>query len=455
MDKKAIVIGGSMAGKLAAKVLSDFFQEVVILEADQKYTEATPRKRTPQAFHPHIVLKKGQECMEALFPGFTKYLIANGSLATNFTRDLKWHHFGFWKQSMEGDIELAQQSRTLIEWHLQKKIEQISNIKAEYETSVEGLMINHERTQVTGVKIRSLKTGCQKEVSADLVVDTSGSGSKSVEWLDSIGVQIEEKKMNIDVFYATRKFKLKENTAPKDWRNLMISISYPGNVYSASIQTVENDEFFVTLNGYGKEKMPKTTQEFLAYAGNLPVSDILDFLNEAEPISDIKIHTVPYQVWRRFDLNPETPRGFILMGDAYCRLDPMFAQGISVAAAEALELQKCLNKKEHFKRNFPLTFHKKISKIVAVPWDLTVTEALRNPDIEGKRTPVVIFKQWYCKKIYQASAFEPELYMRLASVMNLVRRPSHLFHPKVFFLLFRRRNKTNNFRMELSEKQNV
>ncbi|MDQ0199220.1 FAD-dependent oxidoreductase [Neobacillus ginsengisoli] len=430
MKENAIVIGGGIAGKLAAKALSSYFQQVIILEADQECKEKVPRKRVPQSSQPHVLLKSGEEAIEKLFPQFVAQLIEDGSIVSNFTKDLKWHHFGFWKQPFSGELTMVQQSRPMLEWHLQRRIDQVSNITTRYETMTEQLIVDCQNNKVLGVRVRSLRTGMEDELHADLVVDASGFGSKSIDWLKTYGIEVEEEKVWIQLFYATRLFRLKNQDRP-EWTNLLISPGFPENPYGAFIQTLEENRFSVTFSGYANERAPQTNEEFFAYAGRLPVPDVLDFLKQSEPITDIKIHKIPYQVRRRFDLATEIPKGFLVIGDAHCRFDPLFGQGISVAAMEALELQKCLQQAEKQGLGFTQSFHKRISKLIATPWDMATTEAFRHPQIKGEKSPFQPFKQWYTKRVYQASALDSDIYIRLARVMNLIRSPLHLFHPKV------------------------
>lgn len=342
---------------------------------------------------------------------------------------------------------MVQQSRPLLEWHLQRRIDQVSNITTRYETMAEQLLLNEGHSKISGLQVKSLKTGLEEELHADLVVDASGFGSKSVNWLKTYGIQVKEEKVWIQLFYATRFFRLK-NQEHLDWYNLLVSPSYPENPYGAYIQTVENGHFSVTFSGYANERAPKTNEEFFAYAQRLPVPDVLHFLEKAEPISEIKIHKIPYQVHRRFDL-ANIPEGFLVIGDAHCRFDPVFGQGIAVAAMEALELQKSLNKSAQFEKGFTKVFHKKVSKLIATPWDMTITEAFRHPDIKGDRPLINPIKRWYSKKVYRLSAFDPEIYLRLIRVMNLIRSPLHLFHSKVGFAIL-----TNKQRKTGKQKQN-
>ena len=141
----------------------------------------------------------------------------------------------------------------------------------------------------------------------------------------------------------------------------------------------------------------KQQRNFLLYSQKLPVPDVTSFLELAEPISEIYIHKIPYQEWRRFDL-AAVPEGLLVVGDAHCRFNPVFGQGMSVAAMEALELQQCLENSKLLNNGFTKTYHKRISKLISTPWEMTITEAFRHPNIEGNKPILQPIKQWYSKK---------------------------------------------------------
>ncbi|PGM62522.1 glutamate synthase [Bacillus cereus] len=440
MFNKAIVIGGSMAGKFAAKALSTSFKEVIIIEADERWDGKSSRKRVPQSNQPHVLLKGGENAIEELFPNITNELIEAGSIINNFTRDLKWHQFGLWKQPFIGEVHMIQQSRPLLEWHIQKRIHQISNITIKYETLVKGLLVDAKLNKVCGVKVKYLETNTQEEVHADLVVDASGFGSKSIEWLREYEIKVQEEKVRIDLFYATKMFKLKENEE-LDCCNMLMSPSFPDNPYGVLIQTIEDNRYFVTFSGYANEKAPQTDDEFYDFAENLSISNVTDFLNKAEGITDIKTYKIPYQVRRRFDLVNNVPEGLLVIGDAQCRFDPVFGQGVSVAAMEAHQLQLLLQDRKQLDKTFTQQFYKKAATIIETPWDMTTTEISRHPQLKRELTTKQKFQLWYTKQIYRLSASNSDVYIRLVRVMNLIRSPFHLFHPKVLLSVLLNRKK--------------
>ncbi|MGH1010923.1 NAD(P)/FAD-dependent oxidoreductase [Bacillus toyonensis] len=440
MFNKAIVIGGSMAGKFAAKALSTSFKEVIILEVGDKWDGKASRKRVPQSDHPHVLLKGGEKAIEELFPTITNELIKAGSIINNFTRDLKWHQFGLWKQPFIGEVHMIQQNRPLLEWHIQKRIDQISNITITYKTLVNGLLVDGKLNKVCGVKVKYLETGMQEEVHADIVIDASGFGSKSMEWLREYEIEVQEEKVRIDLFYATKMFQLKENEE-LDCCNMLMSPSFPENPYGVLIQTIEDNRYFVTFSGYANEKAPQTDDEFYDFAENLSISNVTDFLNKAEGITDIKTYKIPYQVRRRFDLVNNVPEGLLVVGDAQCRFDPVFGQGVSVAAMEAHQLQLLLQSRKQLDKTFTQQFYKKTADIIEIPWDMTTTEISRHPQLKRELTTKQKFQLWYTKQIYRLSASDSDVYIRLVRVMNLIRSPFHLFHPKVLLAVLLNRKK--------------
>ncbi|MGG0301619.1 FAD/NAD(P)-binding protein [Bacillus albus] len=440
MFNKAIVIGGSIAGKLAAKALSTAFKEVIIIEAGERWDGKASRKRVPQSNHPHVLLKGGEKAIEELFPTITNELIEAGSIVNNFTRDLKWHQFGLWKQPFIGEVHMIQQSRFLLEWHIQKRIDQVSNITIKYETLIEGLLIDRKRNKVYGVKAKCLETGTQEEIKADIVVDASGFGSKSIAWLREYNIEVPEEKVRIDLFYATRMFKLKENEK-LDCCNMLMSPSFPDNPYGVLIQTIEDNRYFVTFSGYANEKAPQTDEEFYNFAENLSISNVTDFLNKAEEISHIKTYKIPYQVRRRFDLVDNLPERLLVVGDAHCRFDPVFGQGVSVAAMEAHQLQLLLQRRQKLDKAVTQQFYKETAHIIQTPWEMTTTEISRHPQLKRELTIKQKFQLWYTKQIYQLSAIDSDVYIRLVRVMNLIRSPFHLFHPKVLLAVLLKRKK--------------
>lgn len=434
MYNKAIVIGGSIAGKLAAKVLSEFYKEVTILEAGEKWDGVGPIKRVPQAQHPHVLLKSGVDNLKMLFPDILIQLKKSGGIVGDFTRDLKWWHFGEVKQPFKGKIALNQQSRGMLESYIQKRTLEIPNINVCNGMLVQDLIIDKKQNRISGVKAKCLETGKQQNIYANMVIDASGCGSCSTKWLQGYNIDVKEEKIDIQLTYSTQMFQLKKDESINAL-SIYAPPSYPQNPYGALIQKIEKNQYFLTYCGYAGEVLPRNDKEFNDFAKKMPIPDFTDFLQKAEAITDVKNYRVPYQFQKRFDLVKNMPSGFLVIGDAHTRFDPVFGQGMSVIAMTVIQLRQCLQQRHNTDQKFTRIFYKRIAKIIETPWEMTKTEIFRHPKFRGKLTFVQNFQQWYTKKVYEVSASNREVYERLVRVMNLVCKPTHLLHPKVWIAL--------------------
>jgi 2-polyprenyl-6-methoxyphenol hydroxylase-like FAD-dependent oxidoreductase len=197
--KTAIVIGGSIAGMLAARVLSDSFEKIMIIEKDGKQQKGSPRKGVPQAAQGHVLLKSGEKILEDLFPGLRAEMIKGGSVPADFANDIAWHHHGSWKIRYNSGCSIIQQSRPFLEYHLRKRIDQIENIHTLYNTKVKGFTLKDSR--ITGVEAETAEGTAIYP--ADLTVDASGASSLALQCLKKLGVAPPKKtEITIHLFYA-------------------------------------------------------------------------------------------------------------------------------------------------------------------------------------------------------------------------------------------------------------
>jgi 2-polyprenyl-6-methoxyphenol hydroxylase-like FAD-dependent oxidoreductase len=432
LGRRALVIGGSISGMLSAKALSEFFEEVLIVEADTRWDKKTPRIRIPQGHHAHILLESGQRVLEQLFPGLIDELIQDGSVVTDLTNDFAWFHFGKWKRRFPGGIRGVQQTRPFLEWHINRRLKEVPNIHSQYDTLVTNLEMSSDKKRVTGVHIQNRVTGDHEEIPTDLVVDASGYGSQTLKWLGmESGSFLEEVK--IGLFYATQFYTSDQSL---EWKNLMISSQLPQLPYTGVVLSYEEDKFGVTLSGYLMEP-PKTNEDFLHITKSLPVPHLYDFLQKATPISDMKIYRIPRQVRKRLD-KLDMPSGIIVTGDACCRFDPIYGQGMSVAALEAEMLGQELSRVKTGEewKSLSKTFHRKQFKITKNPWDMAITESFRHPEVSGKGPFGMGLRQKLVAKIYEASATQEKVYLELGKVMNLTSTPNVFFKPSMLVKLF-------------------
>ncbi|MBT2729906.1 FAD-dependent monooxygenase [Bacillus sp. ISL-75] len=428
LGEKALVIGGSIAGLLAARILSDFFKEVLIIEKDQKREKHLTRTGVPQGSHGHALLKSGEEILTELFPGIIDELIADGSVKSDFTSELAWNHHGSWKVKYHAGISIIQQSRPFLEWHIQRRLDMIPNISFLYGATAKRMLINSDSTSIIGVEIQ--KDGeAAIPLNADLVVDATGAGSNSTNWLRQLGFDAPQKtEVKVNLFYASRIYS-SLSSKNKDWGNLLVYPNPPRQNRGGSISPIENQRWMVTLLGYGVDSPPSTEEEFINYAKSLEQPDVYEAIKNGTPETDVSVYRFPALRRFHYEKLQRFPNGLIVIGDAFCRIDPVFGQGMSIAALEAIalkkELQKALNKNKL--SQISKNTHRSFSKIIDVPWLIALTEDFRFTHTDGAKPFGLPLLKWYVKRVILACESNQKVYGKLINVLQLKAHPISLF----------------------------
>jgi 2-polyprenyl-6-methoxyphenol hydroxylase-like FAD-dependent oxidoreductase len=429
LGEKALVIGGSIAGLLAARILSEFYEEVLIIEKDKKNEKDLARTGVPQGSHGHALLKSGEEILNELFPGIVDELIADGSVKSDFTSELAWNHHGSWKMKYHAGVSIIQQSRPFLEWHIQRKLEMIPNISFLYGTKAIKLLIDSDSTEVTGIEIQ--KDGSTATYKVDFVVDATGAGSTTSNWLQQLGFNPPEKtEAKVNLFYASRIYSTLSSTT-KEWNNLLVYPNPPSQNRGGSISPIENQRWMVTLLGYGVDSPPRNGDEFLQYSKSLEHLDVYEAIKNARPETDVSLYRFPalrrfhYEKLKRF------PNRLVVIGDAFCRIDPVFGQGMSIAALEAIALKKELQKalQKNNLSQISLNTHRSFSKIIDVPWLIALTEDFRFSHTVGTKPFGLPLLKWYVKRVILACENNQHVYGRLINVLQLKAHPVSLFNP--------------------------
>ncbi|KKB40348.1 NAD(P)/FAD-dependent oxidoreductase [Bacillus thermotolerans] len=438
--QKAIIIGGGIAGKLAARVLSDCFEEVLVLERDSKSVGPVPRKGARQGEHLHALLHAGQYGLEELFPGITKKFYDSGAIKINSTTDLSWLHHGVWKLRYDGGYTTTLQTRPHLEWHIEQYMEQIPNVTCCYQAKVKNFLFHEEENRVYGVEIQ--KAGqSTRMITADLIVDTSGASSMTSTWLEKRGIAVPHQKVDIGLSYVSQTFQLPDDP-DRDWKIKMIYPNPPYEKIGGTISKIEGNRYIVTVMGYlhaiSEKEGTKSAKSLLELVKRLPALDIYHELQDAIPLTKVSTFRVPQIKWKRIDQVKSFPDGLLLMGDTVCRIDPVFGQGMSIAVVEALTLKKTLGELNGSLQQAITAFHRKIARVIAPVWQMVITEDFRYPDITGKRSPFLKTQQWYAKQVYLLSSKNEHIYDTFVKVMNLVQPINSLMQPRILMSVLKR-----------------
>jgi 2-polyprenyl-6-methoxyphenol hydroxylase-like FAD-dependent oxidoreductase len=437
----AVVIGGSMAGLLAARVLSEHFERVTVIERDKLIDVAEPRKGVPQGRHVHALLAGGAAILRTYFPDLYAALAQDGSVPVD-TTDIRRYQLGMRVAAVPSPVKTLWQSRPFLEQHVRDALSARNTVQFLDRCSVTRLKTSDER--ITGVVLQH-HSGQQRveELAASLVVDASGRGSRAPQWLASLGYgQVEETSVKIDVGYASRIYRC-PNQLPTDWKVLIVLGAPPDNKRAGVIFPIEGGYWMVTLAGWLRDYPPDDNDGFLEHARSLARQDLYEAIKEAEPITSIAVYRYAANRWRHYDRMSRLPEGFIVMGDAVCAFSPVYGQGMSVAAIEAKTLDACLREQQSGNGNthttsFSQRFQKAIAKVIKTPWQLSTGEDLRYPETEGRRSPNIRLFNWYMRRVIRQTASHPRVAAAFFQVYHLLKPLSSLFEPRLVWAVLSR-----------------
>lgn len=425
-DREAIVIGASMGGLLAARALADHYGQVTLLERDALPLPGEHRKGVPQGLHAHGLLARGREVLEQLFPGLTAALVARGAEPGDVGETVRWFHQGAYHRAAPSGMEGLAVSRPLLEAEVRARLLALPHLRLLAQCDVLGLETDASHSRVTGVRLIRRAVGSAAEsLRADLVVDASGRGSRSPAWLEALGyARPVEEQVRIGLGYATRTYR-RDPQDPRTATGLIVASS-PPNTSGGVLLWQEQRRFVVTLAGYFGAHPPADEAGFLAFARGLPTPEIAEAIAQAEPLTPIKTFTYPASVRRHYEHLQRFPAGYLVFGDGLCSFNPIYGQGMTVCALEALALQACLRRGEH---NLARRFFRRAARVIAIPWSLAVGNDLRYPAVEAPRGLLTRFVNWYVGKLHRAAWDDPAVAQAFLSVVNLVEPPSRLLHP--------------------------
>ncbi|MEV0568508.1 squalene monooxygenase [Dactylosporangium sp. NPDC050588] len=422
----AVVLGASIAGLLAARVLSDTFARVTVIDRDELPVAAAPRRCVPQGEHGHGLLAAGHAALAELFDGFTADTVALGGVPVDVQRDILWITDGHPLRNAESGLRGLCLSRPAIEGYVRARVTALPNIEIRAQHEAVGLLGTPDRTRVTGARVLP-KGGAVQQLDADLVVDATGRGNRGPTWLAALGYDpAPEETVDANMVYVTREFRRTPGDAP---HAAIAQSPWPGQPYGVVAINVEGDRRQVTLLGCGPGiTLPSDVDEFVAFTARLPDRRVHDLISGAEPLGPPHRMRLPVSVRRRYERLTQLPEGFVSVGDAMCSFNPAYGQGITVAAAEALALRDCLARG---RRGLPRRFYARTARLLRAPWEIAVGGDLRFAHVDGVRTRKTKLINAYIGRVCRAAEHDPVVGRAFLRVANLVAAPPTLFAPAI------------------------
>ena len=425
---QAVVIGGSFAGLWTARVLSDFFENVIILERDQLPDFPQSRPGVPQDQHVHLLLERGAEIMKALFPNIEDELLLAGAKHIDLTEVSLGYVRGAWLERFPSGHYTYACSRLLLESVVRNRVRALPNVTFQCGAVVDGLTVEDGR--VTAVSVLQKGGVGKTAVSADFIVDASGRRSKTPQWLTEWGyAPVEETIVDAKIGYAGRRYK-KPASADIDWNIMLISADPNFKPRGGLIYGEENDEWMVMLIGASGDYPPTDETEFLSFAKDVG-AEFFDFISNSEPIGKIIGYRKMENCLRHYERFPAWPDRFVVLGDAVCGLNPIYGQGMSVAAMAAEALMKQFNKWDNNLDGLGWGFQRKYPKIIDAAWLLATSSDQEWLGGQEVNSIVDRVAGWYFPKLLEALPHERVICEAFVEIQNLTQPPAVLFSPKV------------------------
>jgi 2-polyprenyl-6-methoxyphenol hydroxylase-like FAD-dependent oxidoreductase len=429
LGKRAVVIGAGISGLTAAQALADHFDEVVVLERDDLPATASPRPGVPQGRHTHGLLSGGLRALCDLFPNFSGNLAKAGAHAVDFGMHLDYNFPGLAPlPRRQLGVPTFNATRPLIELAIRLRVKERSNVRFRSGSRVSEIVATSDGNAVASVSyIR--RHGELENLSADVVVDASGRAMPTLEFLQGLDRIIpQDTVIRVDLAYSTAVYALSPDAMPGT-KALLTMASAPERSRSAVMVLREDNHWFVTLAGRGAEVPPADSQGFLVFARGLEIPTVYNAIKGGRLQSEIMRFAFPESRRRHFERIVNLPRGLIPIGDSVCRFNPIYGQGMSIAAQEAVVLRNLLARQAT--QADPLDqlsqrFLAEIQPLIDNPWTLAALPDLAYPDAQGERPADLAESLEYQAALNRAAIHDPGIHQLLVEVLNLLKPASAL-----------------------------
>ena len=431
LGRRAVVVGGSMAGLCAARVLRDVVDEVVILERDDLPSGPAIRDGAPQTGQPHAMLEAGRVTLDDLFPGFDEDVQAAGGLRLDMTENVIWYDRGGAIADTDADLTALYASRPLFEHVVREQIRDDPAVRIRDGCHFIEYAHDAGRQRVTGVRFRD-ETGAEATLDATLTVDATGRTSRTPKWLERHGYPVPDvDRVSVDVTYSTVRIARPEAVE----RGVLIAPE-PHRPRGAAMLPVEGGRWEVLLQGLHGERAPVDRDRFLDWAESLPLEDVAAQLRTREWVSGIRRYPFPASIRRHYDALSRFPDGLVVTGDAVASFNPVYGQGMSVAALDALALHHELPR--GVDGLGPRVFDR-VSEVVDEAWKTAVASDFVFDRTTGPKPFATDLLNSYADRLVTRAHDDGRLTEAFLRVFRLERPATSLLRPRTLWRVLRPR----------------
>lgn len=424
--RHAVVFGASIAGLLTARVLSEHFQQVTLLDKDSLPQKPVHRRYVPQSHHIHALLPNGREAMSELFPGFEEEMIARGAARGDPGRRAIMIVGGKRHCERDTNVRGLLASRLLVEDVLRSRVRTLANVHVLDATETVGFL--NEGSAVTGLRLRSAEG--ERDLAADLVIDCSGRGSRTPAWIKALGFDPpEEEELRIDMRYRTRHFRLPPGEEPF----ILVIAATPQCPRGGVMAYQENGLYLCTIGGYNGDACADDLDSYLAFAKTLPSPALYEWLSKSEAVDEMKSYGMPSNLRRRYEKLRAFPAGLLVLGDAMCSFDPIYGQGMSVSALEARRLRDWLARPGAS----ALQWFRMAAQIIDSPWAIATGGDAYVMGLPQARKGLAGLINRYLERLHARATTDPIVADAFMRVSGLYEPPPALLRPGVAWRVLR------------------
>ncbi|MBR7831890.1 FAD-binding protein [Actinospica durhamensis] len=427
LGRHAVVLGASMSGLLAARVLAEHFDRVTVVERDPLDPDGRDRRGVPQGRHAHGLLSSGVRVLDELFPGMLEEFAADGVPVLRDGAEIHLAPAGHRLDhgAYANPTPVYQPSRPYLEGHTRARLRAFPQIEFLDECEAVGVQYTDDASRVVGARVVRRGETDESLLAADLVVDATGRAGRSAAWLDEMGYpRPAEERVSVDIKYVTQHLRLAPGALGR--RKVVIIGAEPGRPTGINFLEQEGGRWVLTMIGYAGHHPPTEREPFLEFIRGVVPPDVYAAIEAAEPLDGLVAHRYPASVRRRYDRLPRFPEGLLVFGDAICSFNPVYGQGMSVAALQATVLRGALARGTD--RLAP-RFFRAASRRIEVAWRMAAGGDLALPEVPGPRPAAVRMVNAYIARILCAAEHDPKVTRRFVQVSSLLAPPFALLTP--------------------------
>ena len=417
----AVVVGAGVGGLAAAAALSRHFPRVIVLERDALLPETLLRQGVPQGRHVHGLLAGGLDALEALLPGFRDDLLSAGAVPVRLSTDQRLEVPGF-DPFPQRDLGISNisLSRPLLERVLRQRVMRLPQVELRCGVRVTAMMPTADGQGIAGVRMGP----AEASIEAGLVVDASGRGALTLEALQVMGMPVPpESNIEVDIRYTCAVFELPMQS-DRGWKVLATRPDPAKTGRRAIMFPIEGpSRWLLGLGGVAGDSAPTDLSGYLEYAGTLRTPTAYEAIRLGRLQGDIARFAFPRNLRRHFERLPVFPPGLIPIGDAICRINPAYGQGMSIAAQEAVLLDRSLHRLRAEGAPWSALaqqFFGQLEQVLSEPWDVALQD-LAYPHLAEHRPTDFRERMAFRAAISRLAARNDDIHRLSAEVAQLLR----------------------------------